>query len=154
VAVYSTSTSVASDTTLITDDVYGGTARTYPSSTTYPADPLGQFPDTIRLQTTALRYEWITQPTWTRRQMPTEVDLDLYWSEAQTRIRTVGHNVFNNATERNAIVTSPVEGQMVWLEDLGQAQIYDGSAWRTVSVTPGVPFTLGSSSLGGTDVLG
>ena len=153
-AVYSTSTSVESDTTLVTEDVYGGLVRTYPSSTTYPADPLGQFPDTIRLQTIALRYEWITQPSWSRRQMPSEADLDLYWSEAQTRLRTAGHNVFNNATERNAIVTSPVEGQMVWLEDLGQAQIYDGSAWRVVRVTPGVPFTLGSSSIGGTDVLG
>ena len=151
---YASTTSLVTESTLLTDDTYGGLVRTYPSSTTYPADPLGQFPDTIRLQTIALRYEWITQPSWSRRQMPTEVDLDLYWSEAQTRLRAAGHNVFNNATERNAIVTSPVEGQMVWLEDLGQAQIYDGSAWRNLSVTPGVPFTLGSSSIGGTDVLG
>ena len=86
--------------------------------------------------------------------MPTEANLDLYWSEAQTRLRAAGHNVFNNATERDAIVTSPVEGHMVWLENLGQAQIYDGSAWRVVTVTPGVPFLLGSSFLDGTDVLG
>jgi hypothetical protein len=151
---YASTTSLVTSTSVVTDDTYGGLVRTYPSSATYPADPLGQFPDTIRLQTIALRYEWITQPTWTRRQMPTEVDLDLYWSEAQTRLRIAGHNVFNNATERSAVLTTPVEGQMVWIENLSQAQIYDGSAWRTVSVTPGVPFTLGSSSIGGTDVLG
>jgi len=86
--------------------------------------------------------------------MPTEANLDLYWSEAQTRLRAAGHNVFNNATNRDAVLTSPVEGQMCWLENTDQAQIYDGSAWRNLSVTVGVPFTLGSSSIGGTDVLG
>jgi hypothetical protein len=43
---------------------------------------------------------------------------------------------------------------MCWLENVDQAQVYDGSAWRNLSVTVGVPFTLGSSSIGGTDVLG
>ena len=85
--------------------------------------------------------------------MPTEADLDLYWSGAQTRLRASGHNVFNNSVERDVVVTSPVEGQMCWLENIDQVQIYDGSTWRNLLVTPGVPFTLGSSSIGGTDVL-
>ena len=151
---YAANTSVATSTSLATDDDYGGTARRYPAASFYPGDATGAFPDTIRLQTTALRYEWITQPTWTRRQMPTEANLDSYWSDAQTRLRVAGHNVFNNATERSAVLTSPVEGQMCWLENVDQAQVYDGSAWRNLSVTVGVPFTLGSSSIGGTDVLG
>ena len=151
---YASTTSLVTESTLLTDNTYGGLVRTYPSSATYPADPLGQFPDTVRLQTTALRYEWITQPSWTRRQMPTEANLDLYWSEAQARLRAAGHNVFNNATNRDAVLTSPVEGQMCWLENIDQVQVYDGSAWRNLSVTVGVPFTLGSSSIGGTDVLG
>ena len=150
---YASTTSLVTSSSLATDDDYGGTVRTYPSSTTWPADPARQFPDTIRLQTTALRYGWITQPTWTRRQMPTEANLDTYWSEAQTRIRAAGHNVFNNVTERNAVVTSPFEGHMCWIESTSTAQVYDGSSWRNLSVTVGVPFTLGSSSIGGTDVL-
>ena len=130
-----------------------GITRTYPAATNYP-DATAVFPDTIRFQTTALRYLWITQPSWSRRQMPTETDFDTYWSDAQTRLRAAGHNVFNNLTERGAIVTSPVEGQMCWIENLSQAQVYDGAAWRVVTVTPGVPFTLDNSSIGGTDVLG
>lgn len=152
-AVYSTSTSLKTGLSLPTDDDYGGTVPTYPSSSTWPADPAGMFPDTVRLQTTALRYEWITQPSWSRRQMPTEADLDTYWSETQNRLRAAGHKVFNNTTERDTIVTSPVDGEMVYIENLGRLQVWTGSTWRTIRKLNGPEFVLDSSLLDGGGIL-
>lgn len=152
-AVYSTSTSVESDTTLVTEDAYGGTVPTYPSSTTWPADPAGMFPDTIRFQTTVDRYEWVVQPTWSRRQMPTEADLDTYWSEAQRRMRLAGHKIFNNTTERDTIVTSPVDGEMVYIENTGQILVWTGATWRSIRKLNGTEFVLDSSSLDGSHIL-
>lgn len=153
-SVYAADTTVETSTTLPTFDEYGGTSVLYPDSTVYPADPAGLFPDTIRFQTTALRYEWLTQPSWSRRQMPTEADLDTYWSEAQNRLRAAGHKIFNNEAERDAIVTSPVNGEMVYIENLGKLQVRVGSVWRNLSRLNGPEFLLDSSSLDGDDILG
>lgn len=152
-SVYAASSSVATSTSLATFDAYGGTVPTYPSSTTWPADPAGMFPDTVRLQTTALRYEWLTQPTWTRRQMPTEADLDTYWSETQNRLRAAGHKIFNNTTERDTIVTSPVDGEMVYIENTGQILVWTGATWRSIRKLNGTEFVLDSSSLDGSHIL-
>ncbi|WP_330449828.1 hypothetical protein [Streptomyces anulatus] len=39
---------------------------------------------------------------------------------------------FASATERNATLTSPVEGMRTWLRDVNREEVYDGSAWRAV----------------------
>jgi len=37
--------------------------------------------------------------------------------------------VFSNSAARTAAITSPVEGQMTWLEDVDRYEFYNGSAW-------------------------
>jgi hypothetical protein len=39
--------------------------------------------------------------------------------------------VFSNAAARTAAITSPLEGQVTWLEDLNVMSIYDGTSWKT-----------------------
>ena len=39
--------------------------------------------------------------------------------------------VFSNAAARTAAITSPLEGQVTWLEDQNILSIYDGSSWKT-----------------------
>jgi hypothetical protein len=39
--------------------------------------------------------------------------------------------VFSNAAARTAAITSPVEGQVTFLEDQNILSIYDGSSWKT-----------------------
>jgi hypothetical protein len=41
--------------------------------------------------------------------------------------------VFSNAAARTAAITSPVEGQMTWLEDVNRYEFYDGSSWQIES---------------------
>lgn len=151
--VYAPSSSVVTSTSLATFGDYGGITSTWPSSTTWPLDPAGMFPDTVRLQTTALRYEWLTQPSWSRRQMPTEADLDTYWSETQNRLRAAGHKVFNNTTERDTIVTSPTVGEMVYIENTGQILVWTGASWQSIRKLNGPDFILDSSSLDGGGIL-
>ena len=85
--------------------------------------------------------------------MPTEADLDTYWSEAQNRLRAAGHKVFNNTTERDAIVTSPVDGEMVYIENTGQILVWTGATWRSIRKLNGTEFVLGSSLLDGSHIL-
>ena len=56
--------------------------------------------------------------------------------------------VFSNAAARTAAITSPVEGQITWLEDVNRYETYSGSAWVQV-VTPGswVAYTPTTSGL-------
>jgi hypothetical protein len=37
--------------------------------------------------------------------------------------------VFSNAAARTAAITSPVEGQMTWLEDVNRYESYNGTSW-------------------------
>ena len=53
--------------------------------------------------------------------------------------------VFTNATARDATLTSPVEGQFVYLSDTGVLTYYDGSAWANFSETPGVSEKTGTT---------
>jgi hypothetical protein len=63
--------------------------------------------------------------------------------------------VFSNAAARTAAITSPVEGQITWLEDVDRYETYSGSAWVQV-ITPGAwtaftptfsVFTLGNGTV-------
>jgi hypothetical protein len=40
---------------------------------------------------------------------------------------------FSNAAARTAAITSPVEGQLTWLEDVNRYEFYDGSAWSSAA---------------------
>jgi hypothetical protein len=44
-------------------------------------------------------------------------------------------STFSNAAARTAAITSPVEGQMTYLEDTKQVFIYSGSAWQVISTS-------------------
>jgi len=63
--------------------------------------------------------------------------------------------VFSNAAARTAAITSPVEGQITWLEDVDRYESYSGSAWVQL-ITPGAwiaytpsfgNFTLGNGTV-------
>jgi len=41
---------------------------------------------------------------------------------------------FASASARGATLTSPVEGMLTWIQDADRLDLYDGSAWVTVSV--------------------
>ena len=54
--------------------------------------------------------------------------------------------VFSSTTTRDATLTSPVEGQFVYLTDSNSLTYYDGSAWSEFGVTtPGVSQETGST---------
>lgn len=41
---------------------------------------------------------------------------------------------FSSSSARGATLTSPVEGMLTWIQDADRLDLYDGSAWVTVSV--------------------
>jgi hypothetical protein len=45
--------------------------------------------------------------------------------------------VFSNAAARTAAITSPVEGQMTWLEDVNAYQYWNGSSWASAAIGVG-----------------
>jgi hypothetical protein len=54
--------------------------------------------------------------------------------------------VFTSSSSRDATLTSPVEGQFVYLSDTGVLTYYDGSAWADFTGgTPGVSEQLGTT---------
>jgi hypothetical protein len=50
-------------------------------------------------------------------------------SEINENLMQQSTAVFSNAAARTAAITSPVEGQMSYLEDVDRLQIWSGSAW-------------------------
>jgi hypothetical protein len=54
----------------------------------------------------------------------------LQGSELNENLMQQATAVFSNAAARTAAITSPVEGQVTFLEDLNVISIYDGSSWK------------------------
>jgi hypothetical protein len=54
-------------------------------------------------------------------------------SEINDNLMNQSVAVFSNATARTAAITSPLEGQVTYLEDTGQLFIYNGSAWQVIA---------------------
>jgi hypothetical protein len=52
-------------------------------------------------------------------------------SEINDNLMNQSTAVFSNEAARTAAITSPVEGQVTFLEDQNILSIYDGSAWKT-----------------------
>jgi hypothetical protein len=50
-------------------------------------------------------------------------------SEVNDNLMKQAVAVFSNAAARTAAITSPVEGQMTWLEDVDRYESWNGSAW-------------------------
>lgn len=48
---------------------------------------------------------------------------------------------FATATDRDNVLTSPIEGQLVWLADLNKYTYYTGAAWADLIAPPGQVFT-------------
>ena len=57
-------------------------------------------------------------------------------SEINDNLMNQSVAVFSNSAARNAAITSPVEGQLVYLEDVKNYQSYNGSSWLEL-ITPG-----------------
>jgi hypothetical protein len=81
-------------------------------------------------------------------------------SEINDNLMNQSTAVFSNAAARTAAITSPVEGQVTFLEDSNILSIYDGSAWKTslaptgsiLQVVMGTTTTAtATTSVGGTD---
>jgi hypothetical protein len=45
---------------------------------------------------------------------------------------------FTNATARDAAITSPIEGQLTWLEDSNKYSYYNGTVWADLVVLGGI----------------
>jgi hypothetical protein len=56
-------------------------------------------------------------------------------SEINDNLMNQSIAVFSNAAARTAAITSPLEGQMTYLEDTKQVFIYSGSAWQVISTS-------------------
>ena len=56
-------------------------------------------------------------------------------SEVNENLMQQAVATFSNAAARTAAITSPVEGQMTYLEDLDVVSVYESGAWRT-SMSP------------------
>jgi hypothetical protein len=52
-------------------------------------------------------------------------------SEVNDNLMKQAVAVFSNAAARTAAITTPLEGQVTWLEDQNVLSIYDGSSWKT-----------------------
>jgi hypothetical protein len=56
-------------------------------------------------------------------------------SEVNENLMQQAVATFSNAAARTAAITSPVEGQMTYLQDLDVVSVYESGAWRT-SMSP------------------
>ena len=70
-------------------------------------------------------------------------------AQQQTEINT-GIPVFANSTTRNAAFGGSgektlAEGQFAYLEDSNTTQYYDGAAWQTVGIAPGLIYITGAT---------
>ena len=76
------------------------------------------------------------------------------------RVDLVGVLPFADAAARDAAITSPSDGQYVYLQDTNTTQFYNGASWQSAGTTPGLnlvtPTSIansgGSSSLTGAAV--
>lgn len=57
----------------------------------------------------------------------------LYASELNNYLMKQSVAVFASSAERASILTSPVEGQVTWLQDTNAFQVYNGSAWVDIN---------------------
>ena len=53
--------------------------------------------------------------------------------------------VFSSASSRDTTLTSPVEGQFVFLTDSNSLTVYNGSAWEITAATPGISEKTGTT---------
>ncbi|MCX4543764.1 hypothetical protein [Streptomyces sp. NBC_01565] len=58
-------------------------------------------------------------------------NIDAHYTALEAMIRQTVLT-FASAATRNAVLTSPVEGQMVWLQDSNTFTVYDGTTWQGV----------------------
>jgi hypothetical protein len=56
-------------------------------------------------------------------------------SEVNDNLMKQAVATFSNAAARTAAITSPVEGQMTYLEDTNQVSIYSGSSWQVIATS-------------------
>jgi len=57
----------------------------------------------------------------------------LYASELNNYLMNQAVVVFASAAERDSVLTSPIEGQVVWLQDTNAFKIYNGTAWTDIN---------------------
>lgn len=57
----------------------------------------------------------------------------LYASELNNYLMNQSVATFASSTERASVLTSPVEGQVTWLQDTNAFQVYNGSAWVDIN---------------------
>lgn len=62
-------------------------------------------------------------------------------SELNTYLMNQAVISFANATARDATLTSPIEGQLVWLEDANKYVYYSGSSWADLISTVAAGWT-------------
>jgi hypothetical protein len=43
-----------------------------------------------------------------------------------------GTNIFTNSTQRDTLITSPVQGTVIYLNSTNSQQVYDGSSWKNI----------------------
>ena len=58
-------------------------------------------------------------------------------SEVNDNLMKQAVATFSNAAARTAAITSPVEGQMTWLEDVNSYQFWNGTAWVSAAIGTG-----------------
>ena len=57
----------------------------------------------------------------------------LYASELNNYLMNQAVATFASASERSSVLTSPVEGQVTWVQDTNAFQVYNGSAWVDIN---------------------
>lgn len=57
----------------------------------------------------------------------------LYASELNNYLMNQAVATFASSAERASVLTSPVEGQVTWLQDTNAFQVYNGSAWVDIN---------------------
>jgi hypothetical protein len=53
-------------------------------------------------------------------------------SEVNENLMNQAVITFSNSTVRDSAITSPIEGQLTWLEDVNRYEFYNGSAWEVL----------------------
>lgn len=59
---------------------------------------------------------------------------------------------FTSSTARDAAITSPIEGQLTWLEDSNKYSFYNGASWADLVVFGGIEDKAASYAILGTDL--